>query len=210
MITWPAKDPIDDLDFSWKVPIDDGDSLSSVVITRQSGTAIKGADSKTGNIAYVWISGGQADEINFFNMVATSTGGRIFREVGILPIIDRASAVLAGFRLRYPAFDSVDDGRIGYWIAQAATDVDAGWSDSLRDLGKFAWAAHKLVESGAIKSAVPAGLTSFKSGTFAATVSDKMAGLTGFEATAYGREFLAMRKRQFAGPIMAWDSPTSV
>lgn len=209
MIVWPAKDPVDVLDFSWTVPLDSGDTIDTFTPTKTSGDPTLGASSNTTTVGTVWLSGGTADEIAYFSLIAVTDFGRTFRETAILPIIDRASAMLAGFRLRYPAFDLVDDGRIGYWIAQAAGSVGTEWDADQRDAGKFAWSAHKLVESGALASAVPAGLTSFKSGTFAATVSDKMAGLTGFDATVYGREYLTMRKRLFMGPVMAWDAPTS-
>ena len=72
------------------------------------------------------------------------------------------------------------------------------------------YAAHRLAELGIGGGAVPQGVTSFKSGTFSATVSDAVAGLTGFDATVYGREFVALRRAAFAGPRMAWTPPTAM
>ena len=210
MIVWPAKSPTERLDFSWRGPLDTGDAIDTFTPAHVSGdAALDGSGSVSGDLATVWITGGTADEIAYFNLTVVTDAGRTFRQTAILPIIDRAAAMLAGFRLRYPAFDDVDDGRIGYWLAQSATEVGSNWAEDMRSAGKYAWVGHKLVESGALASAVPAGLTSFKSGTFEAKVSDKIASLTGFDSTVYGREFLAMRRRLFSGPITAWEVPTS-
>ena len=208
MIAWPAKDPAEVLDFSWIVPIDAGDTVSGHTATIISGSAVKDSSALDTATVRVWLSGGTADELTYINLTATTTGGRTFREVAVLPVIDRASLLLAQFRIRYPAFSAVDDGQIGYWMADAANVIGTEWGDSA-DAARVIWAAHKLSETGALTGAVPAGLTSFKSGTFSATVSDGIASLTGLSATSYGREFLAMRKALFSGPFMAWTPPVA-
>jgi hypothetical protein len=110
---------------------------------------------------------------------------------------------------RYPAFDSVADATVSYWLDEAAIDC-ASWADDTRARAEMLLAAHRLVQAGAITAAIPAGVTSFKSGTFSATVSDGMASATGFDATVYGREFIALRRAQFSGPRLAWTPPTTV
>lgn len=115
----------------------------------------------------------------------------------------------ADLQSRYPAFISLDSDPITYWLTEAAQDC-ALFPDAIRARAEMALAAHKLAEQGLGAGAVPQGVTSFKSGTFSATVSDAVAGLTGFDATVYGREFVALRRAAFAGPRMAWTPPTAM
>lgn len=109
----------------------------------------------------------------------------------------------ATLKARYPAFTAVADETIDYWLAEAAEDC-ASWPDSLRARGEMALAAHRMAELGIITGAVPAGVTSFKSGTFSATVSDGFASRTGYDATVYGREFRQLARNLFGGPRLAW------
>lgn len=113
----------------------------------------------------------------------------------------------ANLKTRYPAFAAVADGTVQAWLDDAATFADDGWPDADRATAVMAYAAHRMAELGLVASAIPAGVTSFKSGTFSATVSDAVAGLTGLKSTAYGREFIALRRRNFAGPRLAWTPP---
>jgi hypothetical protein len=113
----------------------------------------------------------------------------------------------ANLKARYPAFAAVADATVQVWLDDAARYTDATWPDLDRAAGVMAHAAHKLAELGAGQTAIPMGLTSFKSGTFSASVSDKTASATGFDATAYGREFVAIRDRLFRGPRLAWTPP---
>lgn len=106
-------------------------------------------------------------------------------------------------KMRYPAFASVGDGTVTYWLGEAAEQC-ATWPDSIRSRAEMAYAAHRMAETGQGKGAVPAGVTSFKSGAFSATVADGIASLTGLDATVYGREFAALRRTAFAGPRLAW------
>lgn len=112
------------------------------------------------------------------------------------------------FRTRYPAFAAVADATVQIWLDEGFAEV-AAWSDADQPRGALAYAAHRLAEQG-IGGATPQGVTGFKSGTFSAQVSDAAANRTGFNATIYGREFLALARRSFAGPRLAWTPPTSV
>lgn len=107
---------------------------------------------------------------------------------------------------RYPAFASTAQATIELWLDEAAIEC-AGWPDDDRARAEMAYAAHMMVETGALPSAVPGGLVSFKSGDFSATVDSAVAGRTGFDATAYGREFKRLMRRNFAGGIPAWTPP---
>lgn len=208
MIVWPAKDPAEVLDYSWEPGLDEGDAITTTSATTGSGVTIN-SDSNTASKVTLWLSGGIDGETATFTLSVTTAGGRMFREVAVLPVFDRASELLALFRLRYGAFSSVADGSIGYWLADAARLVGETWRDGDRDPARLAWAAHMLAESGVLAGAIPAGVTSFRSGAFSATVDASIASLTGLQGTIYGREFLALRRASFAGPRLAWTPPAA-
>jgi hypothetical protein len=202
MIAWPAKDPADELDFNWIVPLDAGDSITTFTASVSSGTAtIVGSPSFSGAIATVFLSGGTADATTFLTLTAVTAAGRTFRETAVLPVIDRASAVLAAFRLRYAAFAAVDDGQISYWLAEGGLVVSA-WRAEDQEAGRLAFAAHRMAEQG-LGGVVAQGVTAFKSGTFSASITDAQARRTGLHATVYGRDFLQLARRNFAGPRTA-------
>lgn len=208
MIAWPAKDPADVADFTWTPDLDAGDTIATFTATISTGTIIKqGSETHTATSGTVWLQGGADRELAILALVVTTAGGRTFREGAVLPVFDRASQTLAIFRLRYPAFAAVSDGLISYRLYEALGIVGDNWPADGQIIARTAWAAHKLAEAGSLSGAVPQGLTSFKSGTFSATVSDGIASLTGLDATIYGREFIAMRRAAFSGPIMAWTPP---
>lgn len=208
MIAWPAKDPADIADFTWTPDLDAGDTIATFTATISSGTITKqGSETHSDTQGTVWLQGGADAELAMLSLTVTTAGGRTFREGAILPVFDRATEAMALFRLRYPAFASVSDGLISYRLYEALDIVGDEWPTAQQVIARTAWAAHKLAEAGSISGAVPAGLTSFKSGTFSATVSDGLASATGFDATVYGREFLAMRRAAFAGPRLAWTPP---
>lgn len=106
---------------------------------------------------------------------------------------------------RYPAFTAVDDIVIDTWLIEAAEECET-WPESIRARAEMAYAAHMMALLGIVSGAVPAGLTSFKSGDFAATVDSAVASRTGFDATVYGREFAMLRRRSFAGPRPSWTT----
>lgn len=112
-------------------------------------------------------------------------------------------------RTRYPAFGTVMDATVQLWIDDAGRYADATWPELDRVAAVMAHAAHKMAEIGLGQSAVPLGLTSFKSGTFSASVSDKTASATGFDSTVYGREFKTLRDRLFRGLRLAWTPPAA-
>lgn len=112
----------------------------------------------------------------------------------------------ADLKTRYPAFAALWDATVQSWLDEAAIEC-AGWPDDTRPRAEMAYAAHRMVEGGAIQTTVAAGLTSFRSGEFSASVSDSVASRTGFAATIYGREFARLRRIHFGGPIPAWTPP---
>lgn len=117
---------------------------------------------------------------------------------------------LSDFRTRYPAFAAVADGTVTYWLDEGIAEV-AAWNEADQPRGALAYAAHKLAEQGMGTAAgAPQGVTSFKSGTFDASISDQAANRTGFKATIYGREFLELARRSFGGPRLAWTPSVSL
>jgi hypothetical protein len=207
MITWPAKDPADVADYTWTPDLDSGDHISTFVATATSGTVAQHSGATHTNFAgTVWLEGGVDGEVATFSLIVTTTGGRTFREAATIPVVDHAGALLVQFRLRFPAFATVDDGTVGYWLADAANTAGTSWGDD-RDVARLLLAAHNVAQANA---SIPGGVTSFKSGTFSATVSDMAANRTGFSATPYGREYLDLMRRNFAGPISAWVPPAYV
>ena len=111
-------------------------------------------------------------------------------------------------KTRYPAFAAVSDEAIDLWLDEAAQEC-ASWQEGTRARAEMAYAAHKMVETAVLEEGTTIGVTSFRSGDFSATVGDKVAARTGFDATVYGREFLALRRRNFAGPRLAWTPPAA-
>ena len=103
----------------------------------------------------------------------------------------------AELKARYPAFASVADATVDVWIADAEGPVGANWDDAERANGVILFAAHNMALIGL--GGAPAGVTSFKSGTFAVTVSDKLAGASGIYATIYGRMYAELCRRLFGG-----------
>lgn len=203
MISWPAKDPAETLDYTWITPAEDGETITAHTAATVAGGAIAvDSSSVSGNSVIVWISGGVAEQTDFVELTATTSTGRIYREVAVLPVIDRASTLLAEFRLRYPEFKAVDDGTISYWLADAGAHTS--WPEAERNAARGILAAHKMAEQGLGTNASAQGVTSFKSGTFSASVSEAQANRTGLDATIYGREYLALTKRHFGTPVLAW------
>lgn len=105
----------------------------------------------------------------------------------------------AALKLRFPAFAAVPDETVQYWIDDAERLVGDNWPGDDRAIGVITLAAHNMASLGLGKGTAPAGVTSFKSGTFSVTMSDKAASATGYSSTIYGRQYLAMCQRIFGG-----------
>jgi hypothetical protein len=120
-------------------------------------------------------------------------------------------ADIATLRLRYPAFAAVADETIAYWLTDAARVVTADWGVD-EEPGLLALAAHSMAINGALAGAggvsLPAGVTSFRSGSFSATVSDAVIAAQakgGYASTVYGQEFAVMLRRNVGGPqLVGW------
>lgn len=194
--SWPSKDPDETLDYSWTVPLDADDAITSAALTVVSGTVTIASQDATATGLTAFLSGGADGETAIFSGTATTEGGRTFEETFYLVVRTAVDAEVAALRARYPAFASVPSATIRYWLDDAARFVDWSWTDADRPIGLMAVAAHHMAMNGlGSEAATPQGVTSFKSGTFSATVDARQAGRTGMSATRYGQEFLMLTRR---------------
>lgn len=114
----------------------------------------------------------------------------------------------ASLRARYPAFAAMPDATLAYWLADAARIVTPAWGED-QEPATLALAAHGLARSGALAgggAALPAGLTSFRSGAFSVTVdagAAQQSAAGGYASTSYGLEFLPMLRRNTGWPFLA-------
>lgn len=106
----------------------------------------------------------------------------------------------AQLKTRYPAFAAVPDATVDYWINDGLRFVRDTWNADDYAVGLMSYAAHNMALQGyGTGSASGAGVTSFKSGTFAATISDAQANAKGYSVTRYGQEFAAIQRRYTLG-----------
>lgn len=196
MIIWPSKDPDEVLDFTWMPALVVGDDIDTNSVAVIVGTVAIDAIDATASQITLWLSGGVAGETAEVRLRCTTIGGRTFEDTAALNIVASNADPLQAFRMRFPEFATVPDGTIKYWLDDAATET-TGFAAP--DKAILLLAAHNLAMTGQGGGMAP-GVTSFKSGTFSATVSETQANRTGLNATRYGIDYLALCKRAFAGP----------
>lgn len=207
MLTWPAKDPQEVADYPWTPPLDAGDEIDAITSADViRGTIELGTDDKApaiaGNRIVVWLSGGAAGETAVVRLECTTTGGRRWEEDIAIAVVERSGAALAEFRIRYPAFSAVTDQAVQYWLDEGGAQCARWPADN--DRAALLYAAHKLTET---RAGLAQGVTSFKSASFSADITSDAANRTGFRATQYGREYLDLARKHFAGGTMAWNPP---
>lgn len=210
MVIWPGKAPDTVAEFTLDPQIDAGDAIDSFTAAVGDGNVVIDSSSNTDTRITVGLSGGTAGTTARIDFEIETEDGRTFSESATLQIIDKSADDLAAFRLRYPAFVSVPDEAISYWITDGDRVVDSSWSEGDIDPARFAHAAHMMVENGILTSKIPAGVTSFKSGTFSATIADSIASAEGYRSTIYGRQFLVLRRANLSGPRGVWNPPANV
>lgn len=122
-------------------------------------------------------------------------------------------ATPADLKMRYPAFQNVDDSRIQYWLTDADRFVTDGWGSDA-DPARLAYAAHKMVLSKApgisddrdlAVLGIPTGVTKFKSASMDVQISESASNRSlssGWDATTYGQEFAVMLRRNTGGPML--------
>ena len=116
---------------------------------------------------------------------------------------------LADFVALHPEFSTLNQVQYDGYAAKAERRVGAEYGDERQDATELL-TAH-LLASNAIGMAAgvdvlaATGATSFKSGTFSATISDAFVSrrvLGGYGATSYGQQFAEIQRRLFGGPFL--------
>lgn len=221
MPSLPAKDPDAVLDYSYTIPLDDGDSVASATFESLSGTVVIDEQSRAGADLSFTLSGGEDGETSVFRVAWTTAGGRTNDDVLTLAVASHEpeALVLSGFAkpsaahliARYPAFADVDVSTIRAWLTDAERYVDTTWSEGDYAPAIMALAAHNLALEGfgteaAALAGVPVGVTSLKSGSFSMTMTSEAANARssgGYKATRYGLEYYALLRRNKGGPRVA-------
>lgn len=116
---------------------------------------------------------------------------------------------LEDFRALYPAFETLTEASYDAWATRAEKQVGEAYGDQQQEATELL-TAHLLALNGVGLSAGAAmlaatGATSFRSGTFNATISDAVVGQRakgGYGATPYGQQFLAIQRSIFGGPLL--------
>jgi len=114
---------------------------------------------------------------------------------------------LADFKALFPAFPTLTDAPYAAWAAKAEARVGEAYGDDQQDATELLTAHLLALNSigGATGAAMLAatGATSFKSGTFQASISDSVVSARakgGYGATPYGLQFAEIQRRLFGGP----------
>ena len=111
-------------------------------------------------------------------------------------------------QIRYTPFAAVADATVDYWITDAQRFVTTDWTETDYAPALMALAAHNMTLAGlgtsaAATAGIPAGVKSFKSGQFSAEFTEQQANASAsgsLESTRYGQEYLALLRRNRAGP----------
>ena len=113
---------------------------------------------------------------------------------------------LEAFKAAYPAFSTLTQEPYDIWAGKAESRVGPAYGDSQQDATELLTAhflAMQGIGMGASGTLTATGATSFKSGTFSASISDSIVSQRakgGYGATFWGQEFAAIQKRLFGLP----------
>lgn len=227
--SWPAKDPDAVLDYTYRIPLDAGDSVASYTLESIAGTvaiddeSLAGAPDTTdkgyGQDLTAWLSGGVAGEASVFRITWTTDAGRTPDPVSVVLQVaesDYAPLVLTGYAkpaaahlvMRYPAFAAVPASTIQYWLTDAERAVDQSWTEGDYAAALMALAAHNMTLAGlgadaAALANIPAGLNRMKSGSLELGFTDAAANARAggeLTSTRYGQEYRALLLRNRGGP----------
>ena len=199
MIIWPAKSPGSTLDYTWMPALDTGDTIVAFTATVTAGSATIATTNFTTTQGLVWLEGGLDGENITLILTVTTQGGRVIEEAALLPI-RVPNPLIGAFRLQYPEFALQSDEVIRVALEGAA--LSDAWPDTAQDKAKMALAAHSIASGGV--SDIPQGVTSFKSGTFSASMTTEAANRwsQGLRSTRYGIEYLALVRQYFGGTVI--------
>ena len=115
---------------------------------------------------------------------------------------------LADFQAKYPAFPTLAEPAYAAWAADAELEITDRYGDYQQRATELL-TAHLLatngVGMGTTSSIAATGATSFKSGTFSATLSEAVVAQRakgGLGATAWGQQLRDIQRRLFGGPAL--------
>jgi hypothetical protein len=127
----------------------------------------------------------------------------------------------ADLKARYPEFDAVSDDLVTLVITEAAGTVSTSWLERDYAPAIMLLTAHMLITEGAVERANPNGngtssmtttgaVKSYRVGEVQVSYAGTSEGagaasgdLSGLSATEYGKRFLALRRANFGGPMVA-------
>lgn len=116
---------------------------------------------------------------------------------------------LAGFKALFPAFSTLTEPPYAAWATKAEAKVGENYGDEQQDATEFL-TAHYLALNGiglapGTDVLAATGATSFRSGTFSATIADAVVSQRakgGYSATVWGQQFAEIQRRLFGGPVL--------
>lgn len=115
----------------------------------------------------------------------------------------------AELKLRYPAFATVPDETVEYWLTDARLIVTDAWAEVDRGPAEMALAAHNMELSGygsaggAVGDLAAMGVTSFKSASMSVNFAEAAIVRSGsgrYSSTKYGVQFMPYLRRNVGGP----------
>jgi hypothetical protein len=212
-MTWTAKDPDEILDYSWPVPLDAGDSVTTHTAVVKAGTISIASASVVGDVVRAYVTGGTDGTDCLVEMTATTVGGRRFEYTGQIRVIDSANAFEVSFRAAFPTFQTTPREAIAYWREQAERIVDARFGND-KDHALKLLTAHYLTMQGygdsveAQRISKFGGATDVKSGSLSLSwQSGDRAAASGFDATSYGKMLMPLIRLYAASPAVTDTGP---
>lgn len=225
MSVWASKDPDAVQDYTYTIPLDEGDSVATYTFEKLTGDVVIDSDANAGAVVTVWLSGGTEGQTSVFRIAWVTTGGRedddvitLFvssHEYEPLLLTDYAKPLPAHLKSRYPAFSAVESGTIQYWLTDAERSVTDAWTEGDYAAGLMSLAAHNMALAGygtdvSALATIPAGVSRFKSASFEMAFTDDAANARSngaLSSTRYGQEYANLLARNRAGPMIM---PTGV
>lgn len=214
---WPAKDPDAVQDYTYTIPLDEGDSVSAYTFTKVSGDTVLDSETRAGAVITAWLSGGTLGDIAAFRVTWDTTLGRSDEDyiTQLIAGSDYVALVLTSYTkplpqhliARYPAFADVAIATIQYWLTDAERFVDSSWTEGDYAAALMAIAAHNMALAGlgseaSVMAGVPSGITRMKSASMELAFSEGAAKdrITGaLSSTRYGSEYAALLRRNKGG-----------
>ncbi|GAM06331.1 DUF4054 domain-containing protein [Novosphingobium sp. MBES04] len=116
---------------------------------------------------------------------------------------------LAAFQAKYPAFTTLTELAYDAWATEAEAEIGSNFG-AYQQRATELLTAHYIAVQGigmgtGAGTLAASGATSFKSGTFSATISDSVASRRAkgdLGSTIWGEQLIALRRRLFGGPLL--------